>query len=224
MGIDAAAHDEAIAVGGRTVAFLGCGADRVHPPSNRRLMGELIKRGAVFSEYLPGTPPLPQNFPQRNRLISGSALGVVVVEAGERSGALITAGFAAEQGRDVYAVPGNITSAMSRGSNALLRDGAGVVTCVEDIVFSLGPYLSEGCESLAASRAESAARQSREGSLGIGEKAVVGFVRERGAANIDEIVEGARIGVGAACAALVVLETEGLVRRLPNDTYEYISF
>jgi DNA processing protein len=144
MGIDAAAHAEALAAGGSTVAFLGCGVDRAYPASNRRLMDEIVGHGEVYSEFMPGALPMQQNFPQRNRLISGMCAGVVVVEAGERSGALITAGFAGEQGRDVFAVPGNINSPLSRGTNALIRDGAIPVTSADDILEALNPFFA-GC-------------------------------------------------------------------------------
>jgi DNA processing protein len=143
MGIDAAAHAEALAAGGSTVAFLGCGVDRAYPASNRRLMGEIARHGEIYSEFMPGALPLQQNFPQRNRLISGMCAGVVVVEAGERSGALITAGFAGEQGRDVFAVPGNINSPLSRGTNALIRDGAIPVTSADDILEALNPFFAQ---------------------------------------------------------------------------------
>ncbi len=133
-GIDSAAHKGALEGGGRTVAVLGCGTDTVYPPENRRLMKQIEKNGAVISEYPPGTPPLPRNFVARNRIISGASMGTVVVEAGERSGSLITAGYALEQGRDVFAVPGNIDSEVSRGTNKLIKDGAKVVASVNDIL------------------------------------------------------------------------------------------
>jgi len=122
-GIDAAAHRGALAADGRTIAVLGCGIDVVYPPENARLMRQVEERGAVLSQFPPGTPPLPYNFPTRNRTLAGLALGVVVVEAGERSGALVTAGYAGDLGREVFAVPGRITAEESRGTNALLRDG-----------------------------------------------------------------------------------------------------
>jgi DNA processing protein len=123
-GIDSAAHRAALEAGGRTVAVLGCGIDVAYPPENRRLADEVAARGALVTQFPPGTAPLPYHFPTRNRTLAALALGVVVVEAAERSGSLSTAGFAADLGREVYAVPGKITSPTSAGVHRLLRDGA----------------------------------------------------------------------------------------------------
>lgn len=133
-GIDSRAHYGALKANGRTIAVLGCGLDIVYPPENDKLMEKIIHTGAAISEYLPGFPPKPQNFPARNRIISGISLGVVVIEAGENSGSLITADFALEQGREVFAVPGNIDSFNSQGTNKLIRDGAKIVTGIDDIL------------------------------------------------------------------------------------------
>jgi DNA processing protein len=136
-GIDTAAHRGALAAGGRTVAVLGCGVDVVYPPENRRLVDEVAAGGALVSQFPPGTPPLAYHFPARNRTLAGLALGVVVVEAGEQSGALITAGYAADLGREVLAVPGSITAETSRGTNGLIRDGATLVRGWAEIVQEL---------------------------------------------------------------------------------------
>jgi DNA processing protein len=136
-GIDAAAHQGALEAGGYTIAFQACGPDRVYPAMHRSLAGRIEKRGAVVSEFAPGTPALPHHFPLRNRLISGLATLVVVVEARVRSGSLVTARLAADQGRDVFAVPGPITSPVSEGPNRLLRDGAGVADGPEVILEEL---------------------------------------------------------------------------------------
>lgn len=132
-GVDAAAHKSALDVGGRTIAVLGCGVDRIYPPEHRRLAKDTIEHGALISDYAPGTPPEGINFPPRNRIISGLSLAVVVVEAGKRSGALITASFAADQGRDVFAVPGNINSPKSKGTNQLIQKGAHPLLEARDI-------------------------------------------------------------------------------------------
>ena len=137
-GIDAAAHRAAIAAGGLTVAVQGCGPDRVYPASHRALAAEIVAAGAVLSEFPPGTPPLKHNFPLRNRLISGLAGVVVVVEARERSGSLVTARLALDQGVDVLVVPGPIDAPNHRGSNRLLRAGAGVCLDADDVLASLG--------------------------------------------------------------------------------------
>ncbi len=122
-GIDAVAHQAALNAGGRTLAILGSGVDRIYPPEHRKLAERITAHGALVSDYAPGTPPDANNFPPRNRIISGLARAVVVVEAGLDSGALITASFAAEQGREVFAVPGNINAPQSQGANRLIREG-----------------------------------------------------------------------------------------------------
>ncbi len=136
-GIDAYAHQAALDAGGRSIAVIACGVDRVYPPEHHGLAKRLAERGAVVSDYPPGTAAEPGNFPPRNRIISGLTLGTIVVEAGERSGALITAQFAAEQGRDVFAVPGNIFNASSLGANRLLQQGAIPVTDAQSVLRQL---------------------------------------------------------------------------------------
>lgn len=137
LGIDATAHKGAIKGGGRTIAVFACGVTNPHPRSNINLYREILKNGAVVSEYPLGMKPLAGNFPARNRIISGLSFGTVVVEANIRSGSLITADFALEQGRDVFAVPGNINSPSSKGTNNLIKNGAKLVDCVEDILNEL---------------------------------------------------------------------------------------
>ncbi|NWG18239.1 MAG: DNA-protecting protein DprA [Chloroflexi bacterium] len=137
QGIDSAAHRGALDGGGRTLAVLGCGIDRVYPPDNQKLADDILRHGAIISEFPVGTPPEARNFPRRNRIISGLTLGVLVVEAPEKSGALITTTTAAEQGREVFAVPGNIFNPMSGGTNRLIQDGAKLVMHIEDILSEL---------------------------------------------------------------------------------------
>jgi DNA processing protein len=155
-GIDTHAHRGALAGGGRTLAVLGNGPDVVYPPENRRLAAAIAESGALLTDYPPGTGPEAQNFPPRNRIISGLAPAVLVVEAGERSGALITCRYALDQGRDVFAVPGPVTSPVSRGCHELIQDGARLVASAEDVLTALdGPSAVAG----AAARAERAAQQ-----------------------------------------------------------------
>ncbi len=137
-GVDSAAHRGALAIAGRTIAVLGSGLDVVYPPEHDRLADDIAASGVVVSELVPGTPPLPQFFPLRNRIISGLSRAVVVIEAGEKSGSLITARTALEQGREVLAVPGNVLSGRHRGAHALLRDGAKIVESADDILEELG--------------------------------------------------------------------------------------
>jgi DNA processing protein len=142
-GIDGAAHRGALQAGGRTIAVLGCGIDVAYPPEHRQLAETIVEqRGALLSELPLGTAPMPENFPSRNRILSGLALGVVIVEAAEKSGSLITARLALEQDRQVFAVPGSPLSGKTRGSNQLIKQGAVLVECVEDVIEDLAPQLS----------------------------------------------------------------------------------
>ena len=141
-GIDTLCHWGALKAGGRTVAILGSGLDVIYPNENRGLAKEIVARGALVSEFPMGTEPDAPNFPRRNRIICGMSLGTVVIEAGERSGALLTAAMALEQNREVYAVPGNINSPKSVGTNRLIKEGAKLVQSVEDIFAELGPQLN----------------------------------------------------------------------------------
>ncbi len=136
-GIDSISHRAAISSGGRTIAVLGCGLDVIYPPEHKSLYRDIPEHGALISEFPPGTPPEGPNFPRRNRIISGLSLGVVIVEAGRKSGALLTANHALEQNREVFAVPGNITSSTSSGTNALIKQGAHLVTSAEDVLLEL---------------------------------------------------------------------------------------
>lgn len=136
-GVDGVAHQVALDAGGRTIAVLGSGVDRIYPPEHRNLAKRIAEQGAVVSDYLPDTPPDGANFPPRNRIISGLSLGVVVVEAPDRSGALITVDFPADHGRDVFAVPGPANAATSSGCNRLIRDGARLVRSADDVLDDL---------------------------------------------------------------------------------------
>jgi DNA processing protein len=138
QGVDSAAHEGALEAGGPTIAVLGCGPDVVYPRQNRTLAARIRDVGCLLSEFPPGTPPLPRHFPLRNRIISGLSLAVVVIEAAERSGSLITARLALEQGRDVLAVPGGVVSGCHRGCHALIKDGAGLVESAEDVLAEIG--------------------------------------------------------------------------------------
>jgi DNA processing protein len=162
-GIDGAAHRGALEAGGRTLAVLGCGIDVAYPPEHRGLADTIVEqRGAILTELPLGTAPIPENFPSRNRILSGLSLGVVIVEAAEKSGSLITARMALEQDRQVFAVPGSPLSGKTRGSNRLLREGAVLVECVEDVIEDLAPQMagkaSVPTERVAASRATSAVK------------------------------------------------------------------
>lgn len=161
-GVDAAAHRGALGGEGATIAVLGSGVDVIYPAEHAALAASIARAGAVVSEFPPGAPPLRHHFPQRNRLISGLARGVVVVEAGSRSGSLITARYAAEQGREVMAVPGNVLSGRSAGAHALVRDGAALVETADDILEEIGMGALAGPPDTAAAGAERAGAAARE--------------------------------------------------------------
>ncbi|MBF0532337.1 MAG: DNA-protecting protein DprA [Candidatus Omnitrophica bacterium] len=149
-GVDSAAHRGALAAGGFTVGVLGCGLSHIYPPENAALFSAVMKQGAVISEFPMSREPLPGNFPRRNRIISGLSLGVIVVEAADRSGALITADTALEQGREVYAVPGTVDNPFAKGTNRLIKEGAKLTTSVEDILEDLQPHLHSGAPAFLA--------------------------------------------------------------------------
>jgi DNA processing protein len=211
-GVDSQAHKGALEGGGRTIAVLGCGVDRAYPPENRELMNKVMENGAVISEYLPGTEPVPYNFPARNRIISGLSRGVAVVEASERSGSLITADFALEQGRDVYAVPGNINSAYSTGTNRLIREGAKIVTGVGDIIEELNLEMTS--ENLNYSAKKSAGFNLSGDEKSIAQRLMSGPV------HIDSIARDCGLSIAAVSSVLVMLELSGFVEQLPGKFYK----
>lgn len=217
-GIDTAAHRGALAAGGRTLAVLGCGVDRVYPPENGGLAREIEARGAVLSQFPPGTPPLAGHFPARNRTLAGLALGVVVVEAGERSGALITAGHAGDLGREVFAIPGKITSAMSRGAHGLIRDGATLVQSWSEVAQELPePYRSAICRAPVAGMPVPGS-ESRP-APGSKEASLLDLLSTDEPQHIERLI--ARSGVDAArtTAILTALELEGWARQLGGQRW-----
>ena len=194
-GVDAEAHRGTLEFGGITVAILGCGIDRDYPAAHSQLAARICEHGFVVSEYAPGVEPAPWRFPARNRLIAGLSAAAVVVEARERSGALITADFALEAGREVFAVPGEITSALSNGTNALLRLGATPLTAAADVLEGLG---IEG---------------RKKPTLEMGEQAsqVLEVLDEGGAAGVDDLIRGTELDAAAVATALAELELAGAV-------------
>jgi DNA processing protein len=193
-GVDGEAHRGALESGGTTVAVLGCGVDRDYPAAHAQLAGRICEHGLVVSEYAPGVEPAPWRFPARNRIIAGLADATVVVEARDRSGALITADFALEAGREVFAVPGEITSALSVGVNALLRLGATPLTTAADVLESLGV---DAPPTAAPELGEAASR--------------VLEALEREPAGVDELVSGTGLDAAAVATALAELELAGAV-------------
>jgi DNA processing protein len=219
-GIDSAAHRGALTEAGVTVAVLGSGVDVVYPPEHAALAREIEKDGAVVSELVPGTPPLPMFFPRRNRIISGLSRAVVVIEAGDRSGSLITARCALEQGRDVLAVPGNVLSGRNRGAHGLLRDGAKIVESADDILEELGMAAAvrpPGGErrggpspSLAPPRPQNP-------------DAVLECLTPGEPSDLDEISERSGLNSARLLPRLFELELQGLVRRVGGGRFVRID-
>ena len=227
-GIDAAAHRACLAAGGRTLAVMAGGLMKIYPPEHARLADEVAERGALLAESPPPMPPMSGSFPQRNRIISGLSLGVVVIEAAERSGALITARHAAEQGRDAFAVPGPIDSPQSAGCHRLIQDGAKLVTKVDDILEELSDYPVSPPLSVLASRAQRALAfrdseptvapvasippPSDETELAIWEAVGTEPIA------IDQIIDSTGLPVPRVLAAISVMETAGQLRRISGAT------
>ena len=227
-GIDSAAHRGALRAGGRTIAVLGSGVDVIYPPENRRLALEVAEGGAVVSQFAPGTPPLAGYFPVRNRVIAGLSLGVVVVEAAEKSGSLITAGLAGELGREVMAVPGPLTSLMSRGAHRLIQDGAALVQGWEDVVGQLPLRFRDQVKPVAvpanaggpdhlAHGLHAEGHADRE--AGNDESLLLLRVIGREPVGIDQIIERSGLAPGRASALLMTLEIEGRIRQLEGKRF-----
>jgi len=208
-GVDSAAHRGALGAG-RTIAVLGSGVDRVYPREHAALARDIARQGLVVSEYPPGTAPLAFHFPMRNRLISGLSRAVVVVEASEQSGSLITAACALEQGREVMAVPGNVLSGRNRGAHALIRDGAKIVECADDIVEELG-WRHPDPEGAAGASTDTAATTSRDPLLQLMR---AGEPYDLDALSVSAGVDGVRL-----LPRLLELELRGLVRRLEGGRF-----
>jgi DNA processing protein len=231
-GIDTASHMGALSAGGNTVAVLGSGVDVVYPSENRRLAAELAEKGLVVSEFPMGAPAYPQNFPIRNRIISGMSVGVVVVEGAQYSGSSITARLAMDQGRDVFAIPGNITSKMSWGPNLLIKQGAKLVQEWNDVVSELPPQdrrrlIEEGRIRLSEAGADAAGGtgEPQQASLPLGPSAETGRrllaqLKVDASTHIDELLERIEdCSPSEIIAALFELELLGLVKQLPGRNF-----
>ncbi|MEA3345166.1 MAG: DNA-processing protein DprA [Chloroflexota bacterium] len=206
-GIDGVAHQAALEAGGRTIAAMGCGLDIVYPPEHRHLAAQVIQHGALISEYPLGTPPEGRNFPPRNRIISGISLGAVIVEAGERSGALITADYALEQGREVFAVPGNIFRRPSRGTNTLIQEGATPALSVEDILEALNLTMISKQQAVQAIIPENET-QAR----------LLEYI-SADPIHVDEISQQAGLSINEVTSTLALMELKGMVRQVEGMNY-----
>ena len=209
-GIDAAAHKGALSVNGRTIAVLGCGIDHIYPPENRRLAQEIQESGAVISEFPFSTLPERQNFPRRNRIISGLSLGTVVVEAAEKSGALITADFALDQGREVFAIPGNINSPLSDGSHNLIKQGAKLVNNYQDILEEIHIALPQ--------KTAEKEMVAKDISLTAEEKIIYRLITKE-PTQIDEIIEVSKLSAGKVSEILLTLELKDLIKEIEGKRF-----
>ena len=230
-GIDTSAHRAALEAGGDTIAVFGCGIDQVYPAENRKLAEELASRGLVISEFPMGAPPYPQNFPVRNRIISGMSAGVLVVEGSEYSGSAITAKLAAEQNREVFAVPGNITQKTSWGPNLLIKQGAKLVQEWNDVVVELKPELRrrlvEQCRNRMKISPQDSSETSTEGPASVmsgpmygAAQAVLRVLQPDSPVALDHLVEAVEgSSPSEIIAILFELELAGMVRQLPGKKF-----
>ncbi len=220
-GIDSASHRGSLEVGGKTVAVLGSGLDVIYPRENKKLAERIVGQGAIVSEFPLGTPPVPQNFPIRNRIISGLSLGVVIVEAAEYSGSLITARLALEQNREVFAVPGNITSPQSFGPNLLIKQGAKLVDQWLDVVEEFPASVRMQLLPPPDASEDSAQRPASllVAGMDADQKAVYEALRVDEALFVDAVCGSASLSQPRVLAALLGLEMNGLVRQLPGMNF-----
>jgi DNA protecting protein DprA len=206
-GVDSIAHQTALKAGGRTMGVLGSGVDKIYPPEHRALAEKMVERGAIISDYAPGTPPDASNFPPRNRIISGLSLAVVVIEAGETSGALITAEFAAEQGREVFAVPGSILAPQSKGTNKLIQNGALPLLSVNDLMQALD-LTRMGAHKTARKIIPADETEARLMSV-LGVEPL----------HVDEIRNQTELPIEKVSATLALMELKGMVRQVGGMNY-----
>jgi DNA processing protein len=218
QGIDTAAHRGALAAGGTTIAFLGHGIDRIYPASNKALAEEIAASGALVSEFPLGTHPGKELFPQRNRLISGVSLGTLVVEAARRSGSLITARLAAEQGREVFALPGSIHNPLARGCHQLIRQGAKLVESADDILSELAPLVGHALQNTM----ESTAKQNLNAILDdeyVELRKYIGY----DPITADELAANSGLTIDQVSSMLLILELHGEIEALSGGRYSLLS-
>ncbi|MEN2985673.1 MAG: DNA-processing protein DprA, partial [Thermodesulfovibrionaceae bacterium] len=204
-GIDSIAHSSALKAQGRTIAVLGSGVSYIYPPENKYLAEKIVRNGAILSEFYPDEKPQKEHFPKRNRIISGMSIAILVTEAGENSGALITASFALDQGREVFAVPGNITSENSKGTNFLIKKGAKLVQTVEDILEEIKQFIPSLKETIIKSDEKFIELREEE-------KVIFDILKEPH--SIDEIVYKTRKNISEILATLLNLEIKGAVIKI----------
>jgi len=215
-GIDSAAHEGALSGGGKTIAVLGSGLEQIYPPENRKLFHQIAENGAAISEFSLAKEPLPHHFPKRNRIIAGMSLGTVIVEAARKSGSLITARLAADQGREVFAVPGSIESHKSAGTHALIKQGAKLVENAGDILEEIGHFLN--VKPPTDKHAEKGPASTQHPLLPP-EAVIVLDALEPYPIHIDDLVRKLAMDPGKLAGILLMLEVEGLVRQLPGKQF-----
>ncbi|MEK7830716.1 MAG: DNA-processing protein DprA, partial [Acidobacteriota bacterium] len=222
-GIDAAAHRGALEPGGQTIAVVGTGLETIYPKEHKKLEEQIIANGAVISEFPLGTPPLPQNFPYRNRILSGLCFGVLIVEASEHSGSLITARLANEQGREVFAVPGNITSQTSFGPNFLIKDGAKLVQIWRDVVDELPREAKEklfGIERPDPANSKSNVQPIFEAvALSDSERKILDILSADVPAHVDQLLISSEMSSSELMNALLGLEMKDRIKQLPGKSF-----
>lgn len=225
-GVDGAAHQGALDGGGRTVAVMGCGVDVVYPPEHRKLAEAIIEGGGALVGELPlGTQPMAENFPTRNRILSGLCLGVVIVEAAEKSGSLITARMALEQNRQVFAVPGSPLTGKTRGSNRLLKDGAKLVECVQDVIEEIAPQMS----GVAATNSAKQSAQSLDNLSIVAkpavqnasdeDKLILTQLKQDQKLHVDSLIAASGLTPQAVLRLLLDLELRGVVAQHPGKLF-----
>ena len=217
-GIDSASHEGALEAGMPTIAVLGCGVNVIYPPNNHMLMKRILETGMVISEYPINTEPTKFSFPERNRLISGISSGVAVIEASNRSGSLITARHAAEQGKDLFAVPGNINSTYSSGTNELIKDGAHLVTCAQDITYFYNSQLEYIRSTGKFTYADSNEYYDTNSDNNDIESAILNTLTSD-PVTTEQIAESTGLDVSKISAELLIMELSGKVIAYPNGSY-----
>ncbi len=217
-GIDSCGHIGALNAEGNTVAVMGTGLDYIYPPENRDIFHKISKKGLIISEFPPGTAPVAGNFPRRNRIISGLSLGVVVIEASKSSGSLITANLALEQGREVFAVPGDIDKITSAGTNNLIKCGAKIVTKVRDITEELFLYQAEKEKEKDISGNN---RKLKYPQLSVNEKKILKILQKESPVHINKIIEISGLKAQKVNTLLLKMELKGLINREPGKKYSF---
>ncbi len=215
-GIDAACHSGALAGDGITLAVTGCGPERIYPASHRRLANDIQENGALISEFPPGTPPLASHFPRRNRIISGLSLGTLVVEAARQSGSLITAKLAAEQGREIFAIPGSIHNPLAQGCHALIREGAQLVDKYQDIIMEIAPQLEDAIDRAQPDRHAASLPEPDDE-----QRAILKHI-DFEPTSVDTVIARSGLTPDKVSSILLALEIENTVCSTPDGRYQRI--